>query len=141
MRLFLDTSVLIAACGSAKGASREVFRLASAHSWALIATPYVVEEVLHNLPLLPAHATSAWGHLRAALTVRDDVLTLDRAAVFPASKDRPVLFGGIAWSDVLLTLDKADFGRLLGGEFYGLPILTPGAFLSRERAAGRLRGL
>ena len=47
------------------------------------------------------------------------VLTLDRAAVFPASKDRPVLFGG---------------------EFYGLPILTPGSFLGRERAAGRLRG-
>jgi hypothetical protein len=141
MRLFLDTSVLLAACGSAKGASREVFRLASAHDWALIATPYVIEEVLHNLPLLPANATSAWGHLRAALTVRDDILTLDRAAVFPASKDRPVLFGGLAWSDVLLTLDKADFGRLLGGEFYGLPILTPGAFLSRERAAGRLRGL
>jgi len=66
---------------------------------------------------------------------------LDRAAIFPASKDRPVLFGGLAWSDVLLTLDKADFGGLLGGEFYGLPILTPGAFLSRERAAGRLRGL
>jgi hypothetical protein len=140
MRLFLDTSVLPAACGSAKGASREVFRLASAHGWVLIATPYIVEEVLHNLPLLPVNATSAWGHLRAALTVRDDVLTLDRAAVFPASKDRPVLFGGLAWSDVLLTLDKADFGRLLGGEFYGLPILTPGSFLGRERAAGRLRG-
>ena len=109
MRLFLDTSVLLAACGSAKGASREIFRLASAHGWALIATPYLVEEVLHNLPLLPANATSAWGHLRVALTVRDDVLTLDRAAIFPASKDRPVLFGGLAWSDVLLTLDKADF--------------------------------
>jgi len=141
MRLFLDASVLLAACGSAKGASREIFRLASAHGWRLIAPPYLVEEVLHNLPLLPANATSAWGHLRVALMVRDDVLTLDRAAIFPASKDRPVLFGGLAWSDVLLTLDKADFGGLLGGEFYGLPILTPGAFLSRERAAGRLRGL
>ena len=61
MRLFLDTSVLLAACGSAKGASREVFRGASANGWEPIATPYVVEEVLHNLPLLPASATSAWG--------------------------------------------------------------------------------
>ena len=87
MRLFLDASVLLAACGSAKGASREIFRLASAHGWRLIAPPYLVEEVLHNLPLLPANATSAWGHLRVALTVRDDVLTLDRAAIFPASKE------------------------------------------------------
>jgi len=141
MRLFLDTSVLLAACGSAKGASREVFRGASANGWELIATLYVVEEVLHNLPLLPASATSAWGHLRLALTVRDDVLTLDRAAVFPAGKDRPVLFGALAWSDTLLTLDRNDFAGLLGREFYGLPVLTPGAFLSRERSAGRLNEL
>jgi predicted nucleic acid-binding protein len=141
MRLFLDTSVLLAACGSARGASREVFRLASVQGWALVATPYVVEEVLHNLPLLPAEATSAWGHLRQAVMIRDDVLTLDRAAVFPAGKDRPILFSALAWSDALLTLDRVDFGRLLGREFYGLPVLTPGAFLQRERAAGRLQEL
>ena len=89
MRLFLDTSVLLAACGSAKGASREVFRLASANGWVLIATPYIVEEMLHNLPLLPVNATSAWGRLRTALTVRDDVLTLDRArSSRPARTDR-----------------------------------------------------
>jgi hypothetical protein len=50
MRLFLDTSVLLAASGSATGASREIFRLASANEWALVATPYAVEEVLRNLP-------------------------------------------------------------------------------------------
>ena len=61
--------------------------------------------------------------------------------VFPASKDRPVLFGALAWADALLTLDRGDFGGLLGGEFYGLPVLTPGAFLARERSAGRLSGL
>jgi len=43
MRLFLDTSVLLAASGSASGASRQIFRLAAANSWWLIATPYVVE--------------------------------------------------------------------------------------------------
>jgi hypothetical protein len=69
------------------------------------------------------------------------VLTLDRAAVFPAGKDRPVLFGALAWADVLLTLDRADFGALLGGEFYGLHVLSPAAFLRRERSAGRLSGL
>jgi len=96
--------------------------------------------VLHNLPLLSAGATSAWGRLRSALAIRDDILTLDRAAVFPASKDRPVLFGALAWADALLTLDKSDFGTLLGAEFYGLSVLTPGAFLGRERSAGRLSG-
>jgi hypothetical protein len=46
MRLFLDTSVLLAACGSASGASRLIFRIAPAQGWFLVATPYLVEEVL-----------------------------------------------------------------------------------------------
>jgi predicted nucleic acid-binding protein len=58
MRVFLDTSVLLAASGSATGASREVFRLAPANRWTLVTTPYVVEEVLRNLPRLPVAASS-----------------------------------------------------------------------------------
>lgn len=43
----------------------------------------------------------------------DDVLTLDRPAVFHAGKDRPILFSALAWADVLLTLDRGDFGGLM----------------------------
>ena len=138
MRLFLDSSVVLAASMSAAGASRYVFRLALSNSWSLVATPYVVEEVLHNLATLPFGATSAWGRLRAQLLIYEDVLTLDRAVVFPATKDRPILFGALAWGDVLLTLDRSDFGELIGGAFYGLPVLTPAMFLRRERKAGQL---
>ena len=68
----------------------------------------------------------------------DDVLTLNRAAVFEPAKDRPILFSALAWSHVLLTLDRADFGKLFGATFYGLSIMTPGMFLERERLANRL---
>jgi predicted nucleic acid-binding protein len=139
VRLVLDASVLLAACGSATGASREVFRLAPAQAWVLIATPYVVEEVLTNLADFPPTATAEWAKLRADLLVLDDVLTLDRPAVFPAGKDRPILFSALAWADVLLTLDRGDFGGLLGRSFYELLVLKPGDFLQRERAAGRLK--
>lgn len=139
MRLFLDTSVLLAACGSAKGASREVFQLATLNQWTLVATPYVLSEVKSNLPDLPPSAGFDWTSLRAGLLVMDDVLTVDRLAVFDVPKDRPILFGALAWADALLTLDRADFGRLLGTAFYGLAILAPGQFLQREREAGRLR--
>gem|GEM_PF-6255948 len=54
-------------------------------------------------------------------------------------KNRPVLFGALAWADVLLTLDKNDFQYLLGASFYRLSILKPGEFLKRERDAGRLK--
>lgn len=138
MRVFLDTSVLLAASGSSSGASREVFRLASRNGWSLLATPYVINEVLRNLPELPPSAGSNWATLRPALTVMDDVFTIDRPVVFDAAKDRPILFGALAWADVLLTLDQDDFGGLMDAPFYGLQILRPGAFLQRERNEGRL---
>ena len=56
MRLFLDTSVLLTASGSANGTSREIFRLASPNQWTLIATPYATEEVRRNLSNFPASA-------------------------------------------------------------------------------------
>jgi hypothetical protein len=77
--------------------------------------------------------------LRHDLVLLDDVLTLAWPSVFPVPKDRPVLFSALAWADALLTHDRGDFSVLLGSEFYGLAVLTPGAFLERERAAGRLK--
>ena len=53
MNLFLDTSVLLAAAGSAAGASRELFRVSAANDWVLIVTPYVLAEVEINLPEIP----------------------------------------------------------------------------------------
>ncbi|MGQ0633034.1 MAG: hypothetical protein ACT4QC_00335 [Planctomycetaceae bacterium] len=134
----MDASVLLAASASEQGASREIFRLAAQNGWVLLASSYVLEEVLTNLSSLPADATVSRARLRPELALADDVLTLDKAVVFEPAKDRPVLFTALAWSDVLLTLDRSDFGALLGGAFYDLSILTPGGFLERERAVGRL---
>lgn len=114
MNLFLDTSVLLAACGSAKGASR-------------------------NLVKLPAAATADWVRLRQQLKIVDDVVSLDRPVVFLAGKDRPILFTALAWSDALITLDRDDFAKFLGGEFYGLRVRLPFNFLEEERAEGRLK--
>jgi hypothetical protein len=94
--------------------------------------------VLRNLPDFPPFASSNWARLRPSLLVMDDVLTLDRPAVFPAGKDRPILFSALAWADILLTLDLGDFGGLMDKPFYGLLVLKPGIFMERERAAGRL---
>jgi hypothetical protein len=138
MKLFLDATVLLAASGSCHGASREIFRIAPFNGWTLLTTPYVLEETVRNLPTLPLAASADWIRLRRQLVICDDVLTLDRPVVFPVTKDRPVLFSALAWADVLLTLDRNDFGTLLGNEFYGLPVLKPGSFLERERTAGRL---
>ena len=139
MRLFLDTNVLLAASGSMTGASREIFRRASANHWTLITTPYAIEEVLRNLPDFPPAATANWARLRPDLLIMDDVLTLDLPVVFQAGKDRPILFSALAWADVLLTLDRGDFAGLMEKPFYGLVVIKPGLFLNRERLAGRIQ--
>lgn len=104
-----------------------------------VTAPYALEEVLHNLADLPPSASVEWARLRPALLVMDDVLTLNRPAVFPVGKDRPILFSALAWADVLLTLDQADFAGLMENPFYGLLVLKPGVFLQKERADGRLQ--
>jgi predicted nucleic acid-binding protein len=137
VRLFLDSSVLIAAAVSAKGASRDLFHSASRQGWRFITTPYAIAEVTKNLAGFNAPVTATWLRLRERLVLVEDVLTIDKPAVFPVNKDRPILFSALATADVLLTLDRADFGRLLGTRFYGLAIMTPGMWLTQEREPGR----
>ena len=60
MKLFLDTSVLLAAAGSVNGASHALFSLAAKQGWALLSSPYAVNEVLRNLPKLRTSATNEW---------------------------------------------------------------------------------
>ncbi len=138
MNLFLDTSVVLAACGRATGASRAIFDAAGVQGWTLQTSTYVLNEVSGNLPEFPPPAQQAWPLLCAQLHGVPDILSFEWAAFLVPAKDRPILFTAAAWSDVLLTLDRRDFGELLGGQFYGLPIMKPGDFLKRERTAGRL---
>lgn len=139
MRLFLDSSVVLAACGRAKGGSRRVFDLAPTHGWRLLTSGYVVREVKKNLALrFPPAASHEWRRLAPRLEKVRDITTFEWPVVFGPSKDGPVLFTAAAFGDVLLTLDRQDFGPLMNSGFYGLSLLTPGDFLRRERAAGRL---
>ncbi len=139
MKLFLDTSVLLAACGSQEGASWAIFQAATAQGWSLLASPWVIGEVTRNLQKFSTTGTSEWLRLRPQLVVVDDVVSLDRALVFPVSKDRPVLLTALAYANILITLDRADFMGALGAQCYGMPILLPYDFLGRERASGWLQ--
>ena len=138
VRLFLDASVLLAACGSASGASRAIFRHAGGQGWILVSVPYALLEVTKNLADFPPAAAHEWARLRPMLLVMKNVLTVNRPVVFHAGKDRPILFSALAWADILLTLDRGDFAPMLGGSFYRLRVLKPGPFLREERASGRL---
>lgn len=124
---------MISASASAAGGSRAVFEAADARQWRLISTPYALAETRRNLASFPEEVTATWQQLVRGLEIVPDIVTIDRPAVFPVGKDRPILFSALAAADVLLTLDRADFGGLLGTNFYGLKILTPGMWLESVR--------
>jgi predicted nucleic acid-binding protein len=137
VRLFLDTSVLLAASGSSKGASRFLLQEASAHGWKLISSDYCEEETRRNLPKLGRSASTVWKTIAPKVRIVRADYALDKPLVFPKAKDRPVLITALAARAVwLVTLDEGDFHTKLGREVYGLRIATPGEFLLEQRAKG-----
>ena len=140
MKLFLDTSVLLAAAGSAKGASRYVFQHAGVLGWQLLSSSYCIEEADRNAPKLGHKTRSYWrAFLLPHLVLVPIELTFDKVLVFPKAKDRPVLLSALgAEADVLLTLDETDFQNVIGSQVYGLQVRSPGQFLIDQRAAARL---
>jgi hypothetical protein len=123
---------------SATGASSQVFLLAGHQRWTLLVSPWVLREVRVHLASKSPQSVRRWVEFRSMLQVEDDELTFDWPVTFEKSKDKPVLFSSLACADVLLTLDRRDFGALLGKTIYGMQVLTPGEFLRLERQAGRL---
>ena len=140
MRLFFDTSVLLAASVSKKGAAWFVIEQAEEQQWELFSCDYCAEEAKRNLPKLGRSALLNWqaGILPRLCWVSFSV-ALDRPLVFPKAKDRPVVITALsAKADWLLTLDETDFHGKLGREVYGLTLATPGEFLIEQRARGIL---
>ena len=101
-------------------------------------SPWVLREMQDNLGDKPQASVDAWLALRRKVIVEDDVLTFEWPLVFDVTKDKPVLCTALACADVLLTLDRRDFGSILGRTVYDLLVQTPGEFLHIEREAGRL---
>ena len=105
--------------------------------WELHTSAYVINEVSANVARLGEQATQHWTLLQPGLNPVPDVVSFPWITVFPAGKDRPVLFTATAWSDVLLTLDRRDFSQMIGAQFYALANLKPGEFLRQQRDLGR----
>lgn len=137
MRLFLDTSVLLAASGSDKGASRFIVNEAKKRQWVLCSSHYCREETRRNLPKLGPDAGIFFEQklLRRVEWVTDSLVT-DWPVVFAKAKDKPVLLTALAVkSDAILTLDREDFHGRLGTQFYGMAVQTPGDWLLAMREA------
>ena len=139
MKLFLDTCVILAACRSRTGSSRAIFDLAEWNGWELLGTNYVCGEVEKHIVEFHEAAQEEWRQMRARLHIVRTAWVIDRIAVFPNPKDKPVLCSAIRWADALLTHDRSGFQELLGTQFFGLLITTPGKFIKDKRVSGILK--
>lgn len=133
MRVFLDSSVIISACGSVKSLSRLIWQIHNAHDWQLISSSYCRAEVARNVVKFGDAAVESWSRFSADIDWVPNALTSERPLLLAAAKDKPVLISALAARcDALLTLDTGDFELLLGTEVYGMLRTTPRDFLIRE---------
>jgi predicted nucleic acid-binding protein len=133
VRVFLDSSVIISACGSDKSLSRLICQIHAKHSWEIISSAYCRAEVSRNIVKFGAEATDAWARLLDRVAWVPNALTSERPLLLTAGKDKPVLISALAaHSEVLLTLDTGDFELLISTEVYGMLVTTPRDFLVRQ---------
>jgi predicted nucleic acid-binding protein len=138
LRVFVDSSVLIAGAGSRTGASRAVLTMAEIGLFKLIVSRQVLDECERNLrKKLPA-ALPIFAELLA--TINLEILpdpSLEEAARWETiieTKDAPILASAVlAAPDRLLTLNTKDF-TLEVAAHSGLIIQTPGDFVEEIRA-------
>ena len=131
MRVFLDSSVLLAAAGSTRGASYHLITTARRNGYYISTADYCVQEVEHNLGKLdPIFAKRWYKIIKPKIRIVPVRLTTPQILVYSKTKDRPVVITSLAENaEFLLTLDKADFKGLLGKKVYGVHILSPAEFL------------
>ena len=139
MKLFLDTSVLLSAAGSERGASRWIVREARAIGWHLVSARYCQAETIKNLPKLGTSAAAEYEWIGQAVDWEVDTWVGEFPLLYPKAKDRPVVLAALkAKADYLLTLDRQDFHGLLGAQVYRVSIRTPGDFLLEMRSQGAI---
>jgi predicted nucleic acid-binding protein len=130
--IFVDTSTILAACGSAKGLSRLIFNYAESECWHLVTAEYCIAEVRKNVSKLPGLAAQVWeSQIYNKLDLVPSEIVIDRPIVFPVTKDRPVIFSALGVEAAyLITSDTADFAHVLGSSVYGVRVRTPMTFLT-----------
>jgi predicted nucleic acid-binding protein len=133
LKIFLDSSIILSACGSTKSLSRLITEIAKERGWNLVSAVYCRAETVKNLAKFAPQATAHWQNLQTRIEWLPNALTRKRPLLLTASKDKPVLISALAAKpDILLTLDARDFALLLNTKVYGVFVTTPRDFLIRE---------
>ncbi|HTB63371.1 MAG TPA: putative toxin-antitoxin system toxin component, PIN family [Opitutales bacterium] len=138
MRAVLDTSVLVAALRSRRGASFELLRRLRAGEWKLILSNTVLaeyEEVLKRESPAFWLSTNEIDHLLDALCQLAERRQLGEKWTPILVDPEDEAFARLAWetgADCLVTFNIRHFAPL---RQLDIPVLTPGDFLSKLKTA------
>lgn len=136
-RIFADSSVLIAGCGSRTGASRAVLTMAEIGLFKLVVSDQVLEECDRNIRKKIPAAMPIFTELLAAINpeIQPDpsLEESSRWASIIEAKDTPILAAAVlANVDRLLSLNTKDFTAEVATQS-GLSIQTPAEFVTEIR--------
>ena len=129
MKLFLDASVIFSAAHREEGRSQDLVALARGGRCELLTSTHALEEARRNLEL----KSGGFEHRLAAVLAQLTVVAEAPAAVVEWAKeqglplkDAPILAAAVhAGTDLLVTGDARDFGRLYGRTLRGVQVVAP----------------
>lgn len=138
MRIFLDSSVIIAALHSNTGASAQILALSQEEILEVFISNQVEEEVMDVLDRKYAYLKPTFKNLLKfsklkQVNTSDKDITKEARSWIKDPKDVKILLGAkAAHAHYILTLDLRDFIKdKTVSEKTGLAILTPGEFLNK----------
>ena len=133
LRVFVDTSALLAGLNSPYGAAGTVLASCFNHDIIAIISPQVIEEAERNMPVKFSHLATAWASfllIPPEIARAPSLAAVRRAYEILPTSDAPILASAItAKPDVLITWNTRDFLRREVIASVSFPILVPGQFL------------
>ena len=137
-RIFLDSSVLIAACSSMNGASHAVIVMAEIGLFKVLVSEQVLKECERNISKKMIVALPIFRQILMIINLEiiADPLPeeIDKYKLMIEPKDAPILASAIATkADRLLSLNTKDFNETVSSQC-GLIIQTPSQFIQEIRS-------
>lgn len=138
IRVFLDSSVLIAACGSASGASHAVIVMAEIGLFKVVISEQVVDECERNLMKKLPKAIPIFRQIMSTIAPEilpnPSTIEVEQRVAIIEPKDAPILAAAVVGNvNCLLTLNTKDFTSEVSTQS-GLLIQTPSQFIQEIRA-------
>jgi len=135
LRVFIDTSALLAGLNSPYGAAGTILAACFAHDLITIISPQIIEEAERNIPIKFPHLTTSWAAfvlIPPIITRKPSLAEVRRAYKILPTSDAPILASAVtAKPDALITWNTKDFLRKEVIASVPFPIFIPQQFLER----------